>query len=247
MIIVKIPFSAGSLGKNEGCEKAPDEILKEIEADIDSVKVDKFNFDETFKNIYEKIKIIKDKFFILGGDHSITYSSFKAFSEGYKNSGLVVFDAHPDCEISTKTISHEDYLRNLIDDGLLKKENVILIGVRKFSKTEINYVKEKGIKYFTPKTLNYGLDDFCDMLMEDIRRFDGVYLSIDIDVVDPGFAPGTGYLEPGGISSRELLFILERIKVLKNIQAIDLVEINPEKDVNNMTVLLGQKILSEFL
>ena len=84
MIIVKIPFSAGSLGKNDGCEKTPDEILKGIEADIDSVKVDKYNFDETFTNIYEKIKRINDKFFILGGDHSITYSSFKAFSEKHK-------------------------------------------------------------------------------------------------------------------------------------------------------------------
>jgi len=74
-----------------------------------------------------------------------------------------------------------------------------------------------------------------------------LYVSIDIDVIDPAFAPGTGYCEPGGLSTRDFLYLIQRINKLKNLKAIDLVEINPDKDKENMTVKLGAKILSELI
>jgi agmatinase len=76
--------------------------------------------------------------------------------------------------------------------------------------------------------------------------FGSLYVSIDIDVLDPAFAPGTGYLEPSGLSSRELIFFLQRLSNLKNLKAVDLVEINPKLDISNLTVKTGAKIISEL-
>ncbi|MEM4368887.1 MAG: arginase family protein, partial [Candidatus Woesearchaeota archaeon] len=78
-----------------------------------------------------------------------------------------------------------------------------------------------------------------------VQTFDGLYVSIDIDVVDPAFAPGTGYPEPGGFSSRDLIYFLQRLRLLKNFMALDVVEINPLKDVQDLTVKLGAKLLVE--
>ena len=76
-----------------------------------------------------------------------------------------------------------------------------------------------------------------------------IYLSIDIDVLDPRFAPGVGYIEPGGMSSRQLLYFIQRLNLLKTLRVIDIVEINSEKDKkhDNMTVKIGAKLLAEFI
>ncbi|MBI2671443.1 arginase family protein [Candidatus Woesearchaeota archaeon] len=252
MEIVKVCTSQGSLGKNSGCEEAPEAILselkkievnesgKKIEFKVSSAEINENNLDETNLNI-ENTK--GDVF--LGGDHSITYPLFKSFAKEKKNAGLLIFDAHPDCALYVKTASHEDFVRKLVDDGFLKKENLVYAGLRRFSKVENDFLR--GIKCFNMKDLFLNTENACDNIMEICRHFDELYLSIDIDVLDPGFAPGTGYLEPGGLSIRELIYFIKRLKFLKNLKRIDLVEVNPKKDINEMTVKLAAKILSELL
>lgn len=266
MQIIKIPSSEGNLGKNIECENAPDRIIEKIEEfyanesgkevkldefKIDGIKIIKGNIDETNKNIYEKAKKVfteKDFPIFLGGDHSITYSLFKAFSEKNKNPGLLIFDAHPDTEIGVKSVIHEDFLRKLIEDKLLKKENVVLVGIRNWSAEEIKFLNENKIKYFNMRDIfEYGVKEICDNLMEIARGFENLYLSIDIDCVDCSSAPGTGYIEPGGLSSRELIYLIQRISLLKNLKVIDIVEVNPEKDLNDMTSKLAAKIIIEIL
>ena len=83
--------------------------------------------------------------------------------------------------------------------------------------------------------------------METEKNWDSLYLSIDIDAVDPAFAPGTGFIEPGGFTSREVLYIVQRLKRLRNLKMIDLVEVNPKKDLNKMTIKLSAKIVKELL
>ena len=253
MKLVKVPFSAGSLGKNIGTEKAPDEIVNElkkmycseegneIKFEVGEIKVDNSDIEKTMQEI-EKTE--GDIF--LGGDHSITYGLFKGFSKKNKNAGLLVFDAHPDCMENFK-VTHEDFINVLISEGILKKENLVLVGLRSWDKQEIEWLKKNKIKFFTSKDIFNNTENVCDSVMEMCRNFGSLYLSIDIDVVDPAFAPGTGYLEPGGITSRELIYFIQRIKMLKNLKRADLVEINPDKDVNNITVRLGAKIIGEFL
>ena len=236
MKFVKVRYSSGSLGKNEGCREAPDFLIdngKEMEI-IGS------NVDETMENISET-----DGDFFIGGDHSITYGSFKGFSKKFKNPGIIVFDAHPDLEVNVGSVTHEDYLRKLIEEKILKKENVILVGIRNVSDNEKRVMN--GMKVFFMEQIFMDEDDVCDSLMEIAMKFDGLYLSIDIDVLDPAFAPGTGYLEVGGMSLSQLLYFLKRIKNMKNLRRIDLVEINPEKDINGITVSAGKKIIEVFV
>ena len=91
------------------------------------------------------------------------------------------------------------------------------------------------------------LEEICDMIMERARQASGFYVSIDIDCVDPAFAPGTGYLEPGGLSSRELIYFIRRLSLLENFRGADIVEINPDKDINRITIKLGARLLAEMI
>lgn len=260
MRIAKTPFSKAGLGKSEGCELAPDKIIKQAKEiflseegkrpdfRIDKVNVDNSNITETNKNIFDYVMQQDEPLILLGGDHSITYSAFKAFAQKFKNSGLVIFDAHPDCENYFKPPTHEDFVNVLIKDKVISKNNIIIIGIRNWDKNEYNFLKNNKIKHFTMKEIfEEGVREICDGVMSVARNFGALYISIDIDIVDPAFAPGTGYTEPGGLTSRELLYFLSRLKKLNNLKTIDIVEINPKKDINNITSKLGAKILVEMM
>jgi len=259
MKIIKIPFSAGGLGKTVGTELAPDRIVNELkeiflneqgvkpEFGIESVKVNNSNISETNKNIYNHIMQNDEMPIIIGGDHSITYSAFKAFSKQFDNPGIIIFDAHPDCENNFSPPTHEDFLRVLIEENHIKRRNVILVGLRSWHKNEYDYLKQNKIKIFSMKEItNDGIKEVSEAVMSAALQFGSLYISIDIDVLDPAFAPGTGYLEPAGLSSRELIFFLQRLSNLKNLKAVDLVEVNPKLDISNLTVKTGAKIISEL-
>jgi len=251
MILTKIPTSLGNMNKNKGCEKAPDEIikelrnieinelLKEIKYEISEVKVSS-NLDETNRNIENS----KGDIFI-GGDHSITYSLFKSLKS--KNKGLIIFDAHVDLDNYTKTPTHEDFLRKLIDEKRLDSDNLVIIGTRRYWKNELDYIKEKNIRLITNKQIfENSIEDTCDTIMENFRKFDELYISIDIDVLDPSIVPGTYYTEPNGLQLNQLLYFIRRLKLLKNIKKIDLVEVNPDIE-NKITIKTAAKIIGELL
>ena len=256
MKIVKIPFSGGSLGKNKGCEKAPNGIIERLKENyvnfyvneskkqvVFSVEEPKLNFNN-FDALQDELSKLEGEIFI-GGDHSITYGLLKGL-KGEK--GLIVFDAHPDCEIASKSVTHEDYLRKLIEDEIVDSKNVILIGVRDFTKVELEFIERNKIKcYFMKNLFENDIKEVCDDIMEIANKFESLYISIDIDCLDCAFAPGTGYASPCGLSSRELIYFLQRLKLLRNLKRVDLVEVNPEKDVNEITVILGAKIVAELL
>jgi len=261
MMLLKVPFSGGSLGKNKGCELAPDLVIEKTKQfylneegilpffSIEDVKIVNDNIEETNNNILNAVKNnLKetDKLLMLGGDHSITFSSFKAFSGGFDNPGLVVFDAHPDCVNNFMPPTHEDYLRVLIEKNILKKENLVIIGLRNWHKEEYAFLKENKIKFYSMKEIaQEGIKEVSEAVMSVAKDFDALYISIDIDAIDPCFAPGTGYTEPGGLTSREMLYFLRRLKILKNLRMLDLVEINPSRDINQLTVSLAAKLVVE--
>jgi len=263
MEIIRIRL-INSLGKTNGCEKAPVEVLKALKEihsneklkpvefeklNLEEIHVDLNNIEEAsyliYKNsceVFEK----NNKAFFIGGDHSISYPIAKAFLKVEKNPLIIVFDAHADCDNPCKEPTHEEWLRKLIEDGF-NPRNIILVSARNLWEHEINFIKEQGILVIKMDVLNEDLEGVCDMLMERARGSSGFYLSVDIDAVDPAFAPGTGYLEPGGLSSRDLIYFVKRLTLLNNFKGADIVEINPDKDINGMTVKLGAKILSEMI
>ncbi len=268
MFVVKVPGING-LGKTHGCEQAGNAILaglkqihtnehgKLIEAeslDLEEIHLDNYNLELTNKLIYEnsfEAFETKPRTIFLGGDHSISYSLTRAFFDYCDSLGkepcLIVFDAHPDCmePVDRNFPTHEEWLRGLIEDGFPAK-NILLVGVRNSDTQETEFLKEKGIRIFSVNQLLENLNDSCELLMEFAYNKE-LYLSIDIDVIDPAFAPSTGYPESGGISSREFIYMIQRINKMKNLRAVDIVEINSEKDKTNLTISLGSKILAELI
>jgi agmatinase len=266
MFIVKIPAING-LGKTNGCEKAGNEILKELKnlhsseqgkpiefqlLDLEEIHVNNSDIEYSNKLIYENCKEIFEtysKTLFLGGDHSISFSTGRAFLEHCKERGkepcLIVFDAHADCMKPMKEPTHEEWLRALVEIGF-PAENILLVGVRNMWKDELIFLKEKKISVLNLNSLEENLQDICDTIME-FSTGKELYLSIDIDVLDPCFAPATGYPESGGLSARQFLYLTSRLNKIRSLRAVDLVEINPDKDKSNRTIKLGAKILGEFL
>jgi agmatinase len=266
MFIVKIPGING-LGKTKGCEGAGNaiiEALKEIYSnesgniidssllDLEEIHLDNNNIELSNKLIYKnslEIFETKSKVIFLGGDHSISYSTTKAFFEHCKISGkkpcLIVFDSHADCMAPIKEPTHEEWLRKLIEEGF-PKENILIAGLRNCRKDEIKFLKENKIKTISMTSLTEDLQDMCDTIME-FSNGKELYVSIDIDFIDPLFAPATGYPEPGGLSSRQFIYLIQRIKKIKTLRALDIVEINEKKDKDRITVKLGAKIFAELL
>ncbi len=266
MIIIRTPGING-LGKTKGCEEAGKRILKTLEEiytneagkeiniknlELEEIHLNNSNVEESNNLIYENSLESfheQDKTIFLGGDHSISFSTVSAFldwsNSERKNPCLIVFDAHPDCMIPIKEPTHEEWLRGIVEKGF-PPENILLVGIRNSDKQELEFLKNKKIKRMSMNQLLEDLRDSCDTIMEFSHNKE-LYLSLDIDVLDPVFAPATGYAEPGGLTSRQLLYLVGRLNKLKNLKGIDLVEINPIKDKENLTVKTGAKILAEFL
>lgn len=260
MKLVKIPFSGGTLNVPKGSELAPDKIIdalkniyldesgRKIIFDIEKISVNQSNIEETNNNIYEYLTNNDDFPIIIGGDHSITYSCFKAFAKQFENPGLIIFDSHPDTENNFSPPTHEDFLKVLIEEKILKAENIVLVGLRNWHDKEFSYLKEKKIKFFTMREIfEEGVREICDSIMYVARNFDNLYISVDVDVLDPAFAPGTGHKEAAGLITRELLYFLQRLRKMKNYKMADLVEINPSLDINDLTVKAGAKIIAELI
>jgi len=248
MQIIKVPGVNG-LGNTGKTRNAGNAIIEETGKgkllDIEEIHVDNSNLEEQEKLIYENAKqeLEKGKTAFLGGDHSISYSTCKAFMNyfGAEESFLIVFDAHADLMPSMKEPTHEEWLRKLIEEGW-KTENIILVGLRKIENKELEFLKQNNMRYFEMKNIE-DKEGVADLIME-ASQGKNLYLSLDIDVVDPAFAPGTGYLEPGGFSSQEIFYFMRRLKKLKNLKALDIVEVQED---NKMTVKLAARILEEFL
>ena len=260
MKLIKVPFCRNS-GDNEGCEDAPAAIVEQLglvygSEDSHLVHPQLFRVEEvavtddwsSSKDSISRHIAQLDEFPIaIGGDHSVTYALFRGFCQRHPRSGLIVFDTHPDT-YGGEDYPHEHgrYLRRLIDEGIVDPTQVILIGIRNADPEEIAYLRERKVTFFTMKQLFLNIENACDAVMEKARGWESLYISVDIDVLDPAFAPGTGCIEPGGMSTRELLYFIQRLKLLKNLKMLDIVEVNPHKDVNNITAMAAAKIIGEF-
>jgi len=269
MIIIETPGING-LGKTSGVEHAPKKIiknLKEIYSNSSNKSIDFQNINtknlELKNNIPEEDnKIIYNEAFnlfqkkenpiFLGGDHSISYSTTRAFFDHCDTSKLepclIIFDAHPDLmqPVDKKFPTHEEWLRQIIEDGFPIK-NILLVGNRNSDEKELEFIEKHNIRQISIDQIQENLEEATHIIME-FSRHKELYVSIDIDIIDPAFAPATYYTEIGGLTSSQFIYISSRISKMKNLRGIDIVEINPEKDTKEkLTLKLGAKILSDFL
>ena len=257
MLLVKVPGLNG-LSKTKGSRNAENAIISGLESGksrkIEEIHVDNDNLPEQDRLIYENsLELLKneDKIVFLGGDHSISFSIGKAFLEycvdEKKEPCLIVFDAHADCMKPGKEPTHEEWLRGLIEGGF-PVENILLVGVRKTWKEEDDFLKNKKIRQISVADLSNNLEEITDVIME-FSSGKELYVSLDIDVVDPVFAPATGYKEVGGLTSSQIIYIVSRLNKMKNLKTVDIVEVDIEKDKkhDNITTKLASKLLGELL
>jgi agmatinase len=155
----------------------------------------------------------------------------------------VVFDAHYDLrdEYAGTKLSHAAYLRRIVEER--GPENIIHVGARAFVKEELEFLTENNIKSISDSEIRNG--NGPKLLKQLTDKFENLYLSIDLDVLDPAFAPGVGNPEAIGITSRELY---DMVVVLKNkkIKAADIVELNPMFD-NGSTASLAARMISTII
>jgi len=192
------------------------------------------------KNVTSELKKQDKQIIILGGEHLITLGSFTCFP---KDTGYVVFDAHYDLrdQYADTKLSHAAYLRRIVEER--GSENIVHVGARAFVKEELAFLKEHSIATVSDKEIRNGNGP---KLLKDITStFDRVYLSVDLDVLDPAFAPGVGNPEAVGISSRELYDMITTLQN-KKIVAADVVELNPTYD-NGSTAAMAAKMIATII
>jgi agmatinase len=178
--------------------------------------------------------------FVLGGEHSLTYGTYLSFP---KDTGYIVFDAHYDLrdQYADTKQSHAAYLRRIIEKR--GAENIIHVGARSFTKEELEFKLEHNIKTITDKDIRDG--NGPKLVKDAISTFDRMYLSVDLDVLDPAFAPGIGNPEALGITSRELFDMIYAMKE-KSIRCMDMVELCPQYD-NGATASVAAKLMAEVI
>ena len=268
VIICGVPFD-GNASVGKGASLAPD-TLRELSYDLpaldrngnllsntfiyDQGNFDASDFNKLSEEIYSKIISYDDKFqIVLGGDHSIAIASEKAFYkkalEENKEPVIIHIDAHPDIcdEYHGSKYSHACPIKRALDLGF-KDENITLIGVRGFEAQEIETFKKHPLLdvYKASDVNKLGIEALLLILCSKYKNSKyKIYLSYDIDANDPSYAPGTGTPEAFGLKSIDILDLICGLISNLNVTTMDLVEIAPPLDVNNITSWLGLKTLYE--
>ena len=186
--------------------------------------------DITIQNLNKNSSIIT-----LGGDHSITYPLLKAFHQIHGPVEMLHIDAHSDLYESFEgdRYSHACPFARILEDGLVSQLHQM--GIRTLNTHQREQAKKYGVNIIEMKEHH----------KIEIPNFQKpIYLSLDIDALDPAFAPGVSHQEPGGYSSRELISIIQHLNV--PILGADIVEYNPDRDINKMTAMLCAKLLKEI-
>jgi arginase len=172
----------------------------------------------------------------LGGDHSITFPIIKAVAKKYSELTIFHFDAHPDLydEFEGNRSSHACPFARIMESGLAKR--LVQIGIRTINGHQREQAKRFGVEVIEMRHLP---------AYARLKAAGPVYISFDMDVLDPAYAPGVSHREPGGMSVREAIAHLHAVE--GEIVGADVVEYNPVRDVSGMTATVAAKILKEIL
>ena len=174
---------------------------------------------------------------VLGGDHAVTYPVLRALASRHGPVNILHFDAHPDLydEFDGSRLSHACPLARIMEEGLARR--LVQVGIRALTAPQKAQAERFGVEIhpmqrFDPRTFE--------------PLFDGpLYLSFDLDALDPAFAPGVSHYEPGGLTVREALGIIQRLE--DPLIGADIVEYNPRRDVQAMTAAVAAKLVKEIV
>lgn len=202
----------------------------------------------TAAQVYEQNKFS----LFLGGDHSVSIATEKAFAEYYlkhKITPVIIhIDAHPDiCDYyNGSNYSHACPNARALDHGY-RDENIVMVGIRGYEEQEVAFFeKHPQIRVFNASYLNqFGFQELNQYLYNKYQGNFAIYLSYDIDANDPAFAPGTGTPEAFGLNNVQLMQFIRNIVKELPIKAMDIVEVSPPLDSNNITSWLALKTIYE--
>ncbi|MGB9907051.1 MAG: agmatinase [Candidatus Saccharicenans sp.] len=172
---------------------------------------------------------------ILGGDHSITYPAVKAVARKYQRLDLLHLDAHPDMyqDLYGDRLSHACPMARILEERLVK--NLVQVGIRATTPDMEAMARKYRVRTITAR-------DYPEKLKLEFSH--PLYLSLDLDVFDPAYAPGVSHHEPGGLTSRQVLDLIHQLQA--RIVAFDIVELNPSRDVSEITASLAFKLIKEI-
>lgn len=230
--------------------------MKVVDAgDLDMPGRDLVKSLETLADATEKISRAGAIPLILGGDHSVSSADVAGIARhrGLGKISMIHFDAHADTasDENGTLVGHGTPMRRLIESGAVRGDRFLQLGLRGYwpSPKTLDWMRDQGMRSYEMteihhRGLNTVLDESFETLMDGC---DGVFLSVDIDVVDPGMAPGTGTPEPGGMTSRELLESVRRICLELPVVGMDIVEVAPAFDNADITAILANRVVLEAL
>lgn len=199
-----------------------------------------------------------NKVITIGGDHAISWGSISGVLKHNPEVGVIYLDAHGDCNISERSASHhihgmhmaylmgfgEDKYVGRYTENLLPVENILYVGARSLDPYEIELINKHGISRITCDVINSTTLEALDIISDFMSRFKQIHVSLDIEVLDPSIAPGTGVPEVGGITEEALHEVLDFILTKSNqVKSLDLVEYNPLLDMEKRTDIVVQKLV----
>lgn len=192
---------------------------------------------------------------VLGGDHSIASADVTGIANhrGFGKVSMIHFDAHADTGDNQfgALVGHGTPMRRLIESGAVRGDRFLQLGLRGYwpDNTTLNWMRDQGMRSYEMTEIHHrGMKAVLDESFVTLTDgCEGVFLSVDIDVVDPGMAPGTGTPEPGGMTSRELLEAVRRICLELPIVGVDVVEVSPPFDSSDITAMLANRVVLEAL
>lgn len=221
--------------------------------------IDKVN-GNVCESVYSALSSGK-KVITIGGDHAVSWGSIAGVLKHNSEVGVIYLDAHGDCNIAERSASHHIHgmhMAYLMGFGeakyvgrytknILPVENILYVGARSLDPYEIELINNHGISRIPSDVINSDIVGALEAISGFMSRFKQIHISLDIDVLDPSIAPGTGVPEEGGITEVALHEILNLI--LKNnttVKSIDLVEYNPLYDIDERTDRVVQKIVKKI-
>lgn len=172
---------------------------------------------------------------LLGGDHAVTYPILRAVAAQHGPVEILHFDAHPDLydELDGNSRSHASPFARIMEEGLASR--LVQVGIRTLNRHQREQAERFGVEIV-------GMRDFDCANVPAMRG--PTYISVDLDGLDPAFAPGVSHHEPGGLSVRQMLDVLHRVQ--GRVVGADVVELNPDRDVNGMTAVVAAKLVKEL-
>lgn len=192
------------------------------------------DYNQIHKEVLHFLKIKDFKLITLGGDHSITYPIVKAMAEVYGDFHILHIDAHADLyhEFEGDRYSHACPMARIMEDGLVL--SMTQVGIRTLN----NHQKDQAEKY------GVSIIEMKDWGKKKLNLNGPMYITLDMDAFDPGFAPGVSHHEPGGFTPRQVIDLIQNINV--PIIGADIVEYNPSRDIQDITAALSAKLFKEI-